>query len=719
MRLRELGEEGVSLAAGPEAARAVVAGADVELRLALSSDDELALPARVREARLEDPRNPEGLAVELELSSLPVAVERRLADLRAGFRPRVLLVGLAPARRTALGARLRFGIDVLTADDVDEALALLSSPSGDALAALITGENLRGEPARRLVAEARIGRREEGILYLVLAGGADLSIFQDLIDQDRLFFLSQEPPSDDDLAAIAGSAVRRWWSSRSRRGPEEAGEPADAADERAARAQVVVEIARRVGLQTDAATAGDLVAEGLRELVDADRAHYLLYDDVEEVLWAGQRDAPGERRESAAVGLVSFAVRTARAVRVSPAGADARWDRDADDPEGDGGEALLVVPVRNAGRRVLGVLVAVRREGRRPFGDEETGLLALLAEHVASTFARFALERRLELLDRDDGDETGVRAESIYRRRALEEHAAGAGERGDVLRISPSWTRWTYRLLLAVIAAALFAGTFVRVPEYASGPAVVNVGGIRTVSAVAAGTVSHVEVAPGERVEVGDHLVRFYGARELAELERIDHELELQLLDRLRDPGDPASGRALVSLRAQRELAEARLEERRLTAPVSGTVADLRVREGQPVTPGDAVVSLAVGRSETSVVCLLPGSYRPLLEPGMPLRLELAGFPGVYQELTIGTVGQEVLGPAEARRYLGPGRADTVALSGPVVVVEARLPGGTFTIGDRSYAFHDGMLATAEVPVRSEPIFVTLVPDLRVLFADG
>lgn len=598
VRLRELGEEGASLAAGPEAARALVAGAEVELRLAVSSDDELTLPARVREARLGDPRNPEGLAVELHLSALPDLVGRRLADLRAGFRPRVLLVGLAPARRTALGARLRFGIDVLTADDADEALALLSSPSGDGLAALITGEDLRGEPARRLVTEARIRRPEDGVSYLVLASGADLSIFQDLIDQDGLFFLSQEPPSDDDLAAIAGSAVRRWWSSRSRRGPGEAGEPADAADERAARAQVVVEIARRVGLQTDAATTGDLVAEGLRELVDADRAHYLLYDDVEEVLWAGQRDAPGERRESAAVGLVSFAVRTAQVVRVSPAGADPRWDRDADDPEGDGGEALLVVPVRSSGRRVLGVLVAVRREGRRPFGDEETGLLALLAEHVASTFARFALERRLELLDPEDGDETGVPAGSIYRRRALEEHAAGAGERGDVLRLPPSWTRWTYRLLLAVVATALLAGAFVRVPEYARGPAVVQVGESRTISVVA-----------------------------------------------------------------------------------------------------------------------LPDSYRPLLEPGMPLRLELAGFPGAVQELTIDTVGPEVLGPAEVRRFLAP--ADAVTLTGPVVMVEARLPGDRFTVGERSYAFHDGMQATAEVPVRSEPILVTLVPGLRAIFPDG
>lgn len=623
VRLRELGDEGASLAAGAEATRALVAGAEVELRLALSSDEELALPARVREARLEDGHGSEGLAVELDLSALPVPVERRLAALRAGFRPRVLLVGLAPARRSALGARLRFGVDVITADDADEALALLASPSGEDLAALVTGEDLRGEPARRLVAEARIRRPADGILYLVLAGGADLSIFQDLIDRDRLFFLSQDPPADDDLAAIAGSAVRRWWSSRTRRGPKEAGEPADAADERAARAQLVVEIARRVGLQTDAATAGDLVAEGLRDLVDADRAHYLLYDEVEEVLWAGQRDAPGERRESAAVGLVSFAVRTARVTRASPAAADPRWDREADDPEGDGGEALLVVPVRSAGQRVVGALVAVRRADRRPFGDQETSLLALLAEHVASTFARFALERRLEILERDDGEETGVRAGSIYRRRALEEYAAGAGERGDVLRVSPSWTRWTYRLLLAVVVTALFAGTFVRVPEYARGPAVVHAG---------------------------------------------------------------------------------------------GTVADQRVREGQP---GDAVVSLAVDRPAASVACLLPASHRPLLKPGMPLRLELAGFPGAVHELTIGTVGQEILGPAEVRRYLGPGRADAVSLTGPVVVVEARLPGDTFTVGGSSFAFHDGMLATAEVPVRSEPLFVSLVPDLRGLFPDG
>ena len=46
-------------------------------------------------------------------------------------------------------------------------------------------------------------------------------------------------------------------------------------------------------------------------------------------------------------------------------------------------------------------------------------------------------------------------------------------------------------------------------------------------------------------------------AREAAELSRIDHELELQLINRLRDPSDKGAEQNLLSLRAQRELARA------------------------------------------------------------------------------------------------------------------------------------------------------------------
>ncbi|HYI03177.1 MAG TPA: RND transporter, partial [Hyalangium sp.] len=106
---------------------------------------------------------------------------------------------------------------------------------------------------------------------------------------------------------------------------------------------------------------------------------------------------------------------------------------------------------------------------------------------------------------------------------------------------------------------------------------------------------------------------------------------------------------------------------------------------------------------------------RPMLKPGQVFRLELEGFPYVYQELTVSQVSDELVGPAEVRRYLGPGLGDAVALEGPVVVVEARLPGETFQSDSRTYSYYTGMPGTARVKVRARNGWVTLLPILDYL----
>jgi multidrug resistance efflux pump len=254
------------------------------------------------------------------------------------------------------------------------------------------------------------------------------------------------------------------------------------------------------------------------------------------------------------------------------------------------------------------------------------------------------------------------------------------------------------------------------VREYASGPAVVRLGGRTDLTATADGTVTDVGVTAGQTVEAGRLLVRFYGAREAAELARIDHELELQLVNRLRDPSDRGAEQALISLRAQRELARSNLAEREVRAPAGGVVSDIRVRPGQHIAPGQSLLSLVRGQEHPEVIALIPGEYRPMLKPGMPLRLELTGYRYAYQELVVETVGEEVVGPGEARRFLGDEIADAVQLTGPVVRVSARLTGNTFEADGRVRRFHDGMWGRAEVRVRSERVLVALVPALKALF---
>jgi membrane fusion protein (multidrug efflux system) len=76
-------------------------------------------------------------------------------------------------------------------------------------------------------------------------------------------------------------------------------------------------------------------------------------------------------------------------------------------------------------------------------------------------------------------------------------------------------------------------------------------------------------------------------------------------------------------------------------------------------------------------------------------------------------VGDQIIGPSEVRRYLGADSADAVDLSGPMVVVRARIPSPTFTIKGRTFNYFDGMLAQADARVRTERILVTLIPGLK------
>ena len=99
----------------------------------------------------------------------------------------------------------------------------------------------------------------------------------------------------------------------------------------------------------------------------------------------------------------------------------------------------------------------------------------------------------------------------------------------------------------------------------------------------------------------------------------------------------------------------------------------------------------------------------------MSLRLEITGYPYADVPTSIKIVGNQVIGPTEARRFLRPDIADSFPLTGPVVVIEGRLTTDTFYAGAQEYRLLDGMQATAEVRVRRERILLRLIPGLRRL----
>ncbi len=310
------------------------------------------------------------------------------------------------------------------------------------------------------------------------------------------------------------------------------------------------------------------------------------------------------------------------------------------------------------------------------------------------------------------GEERESPPSDLFRREALEEYADGR-EEGSLLRVSPRWTAWTYPALLAVFLAGLLFVVFGRVREYASGPAIVRMAGHAELTARAAGTVEDVLIAPGERVAEGQVLVRFYSAAEQNEVERVRSEFELQLVRLLRDPADESARAAAAAIRPQLVLAEARLAERTVIAPHAGTVSDVRIRPGQLLAAGDPVLTLLRENQDLELIAIVPGRYRPLLATSMRLRFEVSGYAHAYLDLEISAVGDEVVGPNAVRRYLGAEVGDAVRLTGPVVVVRAPLPTGTFTADGREHDFFPGMQGIAQIAVRRESILVALVPGVR------
>lgn len=619
----------------------------------------------------------------------------------------VLLLGFERADAEALRSRLGRTLEVLAAEEPEAARRLIA---GRAVAVICLGEHAAGVEAHRLIAGQELehaaqpaagedGTTPVGPLHIVAAAGPDPALFQDLIAEDRIFYLSQRPPSLDELAALIGNAVQQY---EVRLGAAPATETPQISPRFG-----VSEVLRQLALQPGLGDRADVLAEAAREAVDAQRAYCLLYDPHDDTLWTRDRITGEERRDSAAVGIASFVLRSGLGLVVARAGRDARYDRELDDPEGDGSERLIAVPVRDEQERVLAVLVAVRSAREAEFGAAHLDVLARLAAPAAPFLP---LPRPEEVL----GDD------ALFRREALERYQA-LDEANDPLRISPSWTRWSYWTMLGALVAALLYGSLGHLREYASGIAVVWMGNRDDVTVEAAGTVSAVEVAAGERVHPGQVLVRLYDAQEAAELARLDQEFELQLINRLRDPSDTGAEQALIGLRTERQLASAKLGERTLRAPSAGVASDVRVRPGQYLTAGQLVVSVVRDQAleRPTVVVLLPGEYRPQVRRGMPIRFEIAGYRYAYQNLTVDSVGDEVVGPSEARRYLGAEIGDAVQLNGPVVILKARLPKVDFTSEGRTYRFHNGMHGNAEVEVRSERILVSLVPGLKGLFHAG
>lgn len=628
-----------------------------------------------------------------------------LAETAAPPAPGILLMGFPTAEASALVTLLAPWPCALAAPD-----SLLRHVEAGARL-LVLGGALPSRQILELLLELLRRAPRADWTAVVLAAGPEPAIFQDLVNRDRVFYLSAQAPALDAVAQIVAGA----WRQLQIPGPGDELERA-AAGELATRG---LELVRSLARVEDLGEALRRIArETCREL-DASRCRCWIYDAQGQTLWTLADEEREERRESAASGLTSFVARTGAPLRLERLGEDPRYDPELDNDGGPAGEHFLALPLQAAtgrGPAVAGVLVLLRAPEQEPFSAAEQDSLQFLADQAAPQLARLLLARQVESLARERHSVLRGETAAYFRSEAVEHYHRGTGEQGQVLEITPAWTRRAYPVLLALMVFALLFSIFFQVDEWAAGVGVVRSAGRVDVTAPAGGTVAAIEVEPGQVVAAGDLLVRLYGAQETAELRRVRREFQLGLLDRLRRPADRAAANALGELRVQQQLAEARLEQRSVRAPSAGAVGDVRVRAGQWLAPGEVILTLGGGDQGLRLWAVLPGQYRPLLRPGMILRLELNGYRFAYQRLEVEAVSAEVFGPSEARRLLGPGGSDALPIEGPVVLVEARLPGPTFESDGRTYAYHDGIVGRVFVRTRRERLIFSFIPALRWFF---
>lgn len=378
-------------------------------------------------------------------------------------RPVLLICGIDEAGFETLARRFEPQVRVVReSDDAD----VLSTIGALEPAVVCVGGEVGGSHAPYLVETALERFPQVDTTWVISGAGPDLARFQELIDASALFWLSRRPLDDEARLVILRSALE----SRQRR--------ADAVArildvDELPRIETALDLARRVAIQEDLETAAELVSEALPNLVGGERAHCLLYDPIEEVLWSRGPEGMAERRESAAVGIVSFVARTGHAVVIRRIGDSLHYERQADDPRGSGEERFLALPVRDSFQVVLAVLAVVRGPTEAPFSDGDVSAVRILADLVSSTFKQLVLRSQLDA--RASSWEEELMANTPFRREAVEDYASGLRDEGEVLRLSPRWMSWTYYSLLLLIVAAAVLATVGTAETYVRGPAVVRV----------------------------------------------------------------------------------------------------------------------------------------------------------------------------------------------------------------------------------------------------
>ena len=251
--------------------------------------------------------------------------------------------------------------------DADAQLGVRVGASSQAVLCFGPGASA-AQVAAALAALAR-DAPDSACLVLVPAA-AELDLFQELIDDDRLFYLARGPLPERDLAELVASAA----------GALEDRDRGAAGTALPAERLPTSDLLRRLALAGDPVELAGAAAAIVERTVHARQGRCVLYDAERQALWV-----PGEieAKHSPSVGLVSFVLRTGLTLCLPGIGVDPRFDRELDDPDGDPADRFLAVAVRAGDGEVVAVLAAVRGAREPAFEPRDVAALETVAEQVA------------------------------------------------------------------------------------------------------------------------------------------------------------------------------------------------------------------------------------------------------------------------------------------------------------------------------------------------
>ena len=128
-----------------------------------------------------------------------------------------------------------------------------------------------------------------------------------------------------------------------------------------------------------------IIAEEVRNILDADRCSVFLVDTYKGELWTKVALGMEEKilRMPMGQGIAGFVAKTGSAVNIRDAYRDTRFTQDLDRITGYQTRTVLAVPLKGRDSQVLGVF-EVLNKSRGAFTDEDEGLLRILATMAAS-----------------------------------------------------------------------------------------------------------------------------------------------------------------------------------------------------------------------------------------------------------------------------------------------------------------------------------------------